>query len=229
MKLHLLAILALLCLFKQNSHAECSGKADLGGVYLKVDIIEAKKTAKSISMGGVRGDATVLVYKGFCIKPSFITAWGKENSHLYTGSIGIGHYFPINKQICFLPTVGINMSEMTDRNKVQSVGSGLEDVKFKRKFRSYSPYIGIDVTWSFCDSFMITGVAQYAWARTHSSVADFYSAKGHSSGPNFGILLDYYLNKCWSINAGFGYNSSLSDEKHGMRVKGGKIGVAYWF
>lgn len=226
MKSFILALVTLLCFVKQGANAECKGKVDLGAVYLKVDVIESGKTDKTVNMGGLRGDAAILFYKGFCFKPNFIAAWGKENDQFYTGSLAIGHYIPINEQICLLPTIGFNAFEMRSTLKIRQLGVH-ED--YKEQFNSTAPFIGLDITYTINDAFLLTAVLQYAWSRTNTHVDTLFDAKGHSAGPNLGLLLDYTLNKCWSINAGFGYNSSLSKEKHGLRVVGGKVGIAYWF
>ena len=51
--------------------AEIKGKVDIGPAYLSVDILESGKTEQTLSMGAVKGDATIAVWKGICIKPGF--------------------------------------------------------------------------------------------------------------------------------------------------------------
>lgn len=226
MKNVVLTMALFLCLSTKAVYAECYGKADLGAVFLRADVIQSGKTVESLDMGGIRGDATVLVYNGFCFKPSFILARGKDEGRLYTASLGVGHYFPVNKEICLVPSLGVNISELKSELRTKLFGMVFKN---KEKFRSGSFYIGLDATYSVGDSLLFTGVIQYAWARTNTHVEDQFNSNGHSQGLNLGVLVDYYLTKCWSINAGFGYNNSLSKEKHGLRVIGGKVGVAYWF
>lgn len=226
MKSFILTLVAFLCLVQSAAFAKCSGKADLGLVALKVDMINSGKKTKSLEMGGVRGDATILFYKGFCVKPVFIFARDKNEGRLFSASVALGHYVPINKQICLLPNVGINVNKIRSTLEYEAFG---QDFKDKEKFSSMSSFIGIDLVYTFNDCWIVTGVAQYAWARTHTHIENNFRGKGHSSGPNLGLLVDYYLNKEWSINAGLGYNSSLSKEKHGTRIFGGKVGIAYWF
>lgn len=226
MKSFILTLVAFLCVVEATAFAKCSGKADLGLVALKVDMINSGKKTKSLEMGGIRGDATILFYKGFCIKPVFIFARDKNKGRLGSASVALGHYVPINKQLCLLPNIGINANEIKSTLEYELFGIGFE---FNEKFRSTSSFVGIDVVYTINDCWIVTAVAQYAWARTHTHIEKHFRGKGNSAGPNLGLLVDYYLNKEWSINAGIGYNSSLSKEKHGTRIFGGKVGVAYWF
>ena len=53
--------------------------------------------------------------------------------------------------------------------------------------------------------------------------------KSHSDGPNYSLGIDYSLSKHWSVMLGFGYNITLSKEKHGIRGKGAKLGLSYYF
>lgn len=226
MKAFVLTLVSLVCFCFQSANAECRGKVDLGGVYVRVDVIESNRTIQTLDMGGFRGDASVLFYKGFCLKPSLLMAWDKDGHHLYNEALGLGHYIPISKELCVLPSIGIACSQMTTELEVELFGF---DFSFKERFSSFSPYIGLDITYSIGDCFLITGVVQYAWARTHTHIKGVAHSKGNSSGPNLGLLFDYYLNQQWSVNLGVGYNSSLSKEKHGLRAKGIKAGVGYWF
>lgn len=226
MKSFILTLIVFLGFVEATLLAECSGKADLGLVALKVDMINSGKRTKTLEMGGIRGDATILFYKGFCAKPVFIFARDKNHGRLASASIALGHYVPLNKQICLLPNVGLNASEI--RSTLEYSVFGI-DFQFDEKFTAISPFIGIDIVYTINDNWVVTGVAQYVWARTHTHIEKHFKGQGNSEGPNFGLLVDYYLNKEWSINAGVGYNSSLSKEKHGTRIFGGKVGVAYWF
>lgn len=226
MKSFILTLVALLSFIETSLCAECQGKADLGVIALKVDMINSGKKTESLDMMGIRGDATILFYKGFCVKPVFIFARDSGHGRLASGSIALGHYVPLSKQICLLPSVGVSTSEIRSMLKYEMFGINF---KHKEKFNAISPFVGIDLVYSINDDWVITGVAQYAWARTHTHIEKIVRSKGHSQGPNLGLLVDYYLNKEWSINAGLGYNSSLSKEKHGSRIFGGKVGVAYWF
>jgi hypothetical protein len=226
MKSFILILATLLCFVEPNLFAECKGKVDLGVIALKVDMINSGKTTKSLNMVGIRGDAAILFYKGFCVKPVFIFGRDSGSGRLASGSIAFGHYVPLNKQICLLPSFGISASEIKSTLKYENFGMNF---KHKEKFKAVSPLVGVDVVYSINDDWIITGVFQYAWARTHTHIEGLVRSKGRSQGSNLGLLVDYYLNKQWSINAGLGYNSSLSKEKHGSRILGGKVGLAYWF
>lgn len=54
---------------------EIRGKIDVGPTLLDIDILESGKTIQTLHMTGGKADATVLIYQGLCIKPSFM--WGK--------------------------------------------------------------------------------------------------------------------------------------------------------
>jgi long-subunit fatty acid transport protein len=80
---------------------------------------------------------------------------------------------------------------------------------------------------------MVMATYQYAWSRTHTKLTHEHnklvSEKSHSCGPNYTLGVEYYVDDHWAINCGIGYNISLSKEKHGLRGKGAKLGVAYYF
>lgn len=206
--------------------AECHGKADVGPAFVSLDIIESGRTIETIDMVGARADATILVWKGFCLKPTVTLAKNRGDGRLATGGIGIGHYIPVNDQICVLPSVGIIFTEIKTH---VDFDLGLGKMRFKEKFRSKSPYVGLEVSYTLCNCWKFTAVAQYAWSRTYTKIDPILFAKDHSNGPNFGLLIDYMINDSWSVNVGAGYNSSLSKEKHGIRGKGAKAALAYWF
>lgn len=199
------------------------GKIDLGPTLMDIDILESGKTIETLHMKGVKGDATLLLYQGLCIKPSFI--WGRGHGQLAAGSVAVGYYLPITKKFKILPNVGITWSYLHTRVDFEEIG--LFDLK--ERFRSDSPFIGMEICYSLTDKWTLMAIYQYAWSRTHTKIGSIVSDKSHSCGPNYSLGVDYSLNKHWSIVFGVGYNITLSKEKHGIRGKGAKLGIAYYF
>lgn len=208
--------------------SELRGKIDVGPTLMDIDILESGKTIETLHMKGAKADATLLIYEGNCIKPSII--WGKGHGELLAGSVAYGYYLPITKWFKILPNVGMAWSYL--RTTVD-----FEELQFfdlKERFRSRSPFIGLDICISLSEKWTLMGTYQYAWCRTHTKIGShltgtLVSDKSHSDGPNYSLGLDYSINKHWSLIFGVGYNITLSHEKHGLRGKGAKIGLAYYF
>lgn len=213
---------------KPYLQGELRGKVDLGPILMDVDILESGKTVKTLHMKGVKGDATILIYEGLCIKPGFI--WGSGHGELTGGSIAVGYYLPITKNLKILPNVGMTWSYLRTRINWED----LQLFNLKERFRSDSPFIGMEICYSITDKLTLMGVYQYAWSRTDTKIRSndlgtLVSDKSHSSGPNYSLGLDYSFNCHWSVLFGVGYNLTLSKEKHGIRGKGVKLGIAYYF
>ena len=213
----------LLYLTLSSLYGSLHGKIDLGPTLMDIDILESGKTIETLHMKGIKGDATLLVYEGLCIKPSFL--WGRGHGQLAAGTIAVGYYLPLTKKLKILPNVGITWSYLHTRVDVEPLG--LFDLK--ERFRSSSPFIGMEICYSLTDKWTLMGIYQYAWSRTHTKIDSILSSKSHSRGPNYSLGVDYSINQHWSVTFGVGYNITLSQEKHGIRGKGAKLGVAYYF
>lgn len=220
-------ILPLLLFFSSLSfpslYGMLCGKVDLGPTLMDIDILESGKTVETLHMKGVKGDATLLVYEGLCIKPGFI--WGRGHGQLAAGTIAVGYYFPITDKFKILPNIGMTWSYLHTRVDFQEIG--LFDLK--ERFRSNSPFLGMEICYSLTDKWTLMGIYQYAWSRTHTKIDSIVSNKSHSCGPNYALGIDYSINNHWSVTFGLGYNITLSKEKHGLRGKGAKLGIAYYF
>lgn len=217
------SILLALSLFFFSSLPALCGRVDVGPAWLDIDILTSGKTTKTLHMLGVKGDATLLVYEGLCIKPSFI--WGSNGGGLTSGTIAVGYYIPLTSKFKILPNVGVTWSYLhtkVDFEPLQMHG-------LKERFRSSSPFIGMEICYSITDRLTLMGIYQYAWSHTHTKIKPVVSDTSHSCGPNYAVALDYSLNKSWSVSCGAGYNITLSKEKHGLRGKGVKVGAAYYF
>lgn len=213
----------LFSFFLSSTYGVLHGRVDVGPALIDIDVLESGKTTETLHMKGVKGDMTLLVYEGLCIKPGFI--WGQGHGQLSSGTLAVGYYIPITKKLKILPHVGVTWSYLHTRVDFEELG--LFDLK--ERFRSSSPFIGMEICYSLTDRLTLMGLYQYAWSHTHTKIKPIVSDKSHSCGPNYAISLDYSLNKHWSVNVGLGYNITLSKEKHGLRGKGAKLGVAYYF
>lgn len=216
-------ITATLTITSSLLHAEIKGKVDVGFVYIDIDILESGKTIETLHTKGVRGDATVLLYQGFCIKPSFTWAQGKGT--LTSGTIAAGYYIPICNSLKILPSVGITFSYLETRIDLEPFNL----FNLKERFRSESPFLGLEVCYSITDRWTLMGVYQYGWSHTHTKIKPVVSSKSHSCGPNYSLGIEYTLSQNWAISLAGGYNIMLSKEKHGLRGKGAKLGIAYYF
>lgn len=220
---------ALFCLISISLQGEIRGRADFGVAYLAVDILESGKTIETLYMRGVKGDATILVYQGLAIKPNFLFGWG--HGELSSGGVAVGYYIPMEyfipmcKNFSILPNVGIAFSYLSTHVSFEE----LELFHLKERFRSSSPYIGMDFSYTFLEVWSIFGTYQYAWSGTHTKIAKLGSQKSHSCGPNYNLGIEYAITPKWGVNFGVGYNITLSKEKHGLRGKGAKLGMAYYF
>lgn len=212
-----------LILCSASLYSACCGKIDMGATLMDVDILESGKTIRTLHMKGVKGDATVFVYEGLCIKPGFM--WGSGDGELTAGSIAVGYCLPLNKSLRIIPNVGMSWSYLHTTIDLEPLN--LFDQK--ERFRSNGSFIGMEICYSLTEKWTLMGLYQYAWSQTHTKIGSIVSSNSHSCGPNYALGIDYSFNKNWSLNFGLGYNISLSKEKHGIRGKGAKLGIAYYF
>lgn len=220
-------LLVLVCCVASGSvFSEIKGKVDLGAANLYIDMLKSGKTEKTLKMNGVKADATILVYQGIAIKPNIIWAEG-GHGRIATGGIAIGQYLPITDSFKVLPNVGMAWSDFYAKVRIDEFGGNL----VKEYLRSKSPFIGLDLSYTFNSSWSVIGYYQYAWSKTVTTIKQpvYIKDKSHSCGSNFGAAVEYAFNDHWAINLGAGYNSTLSKEKHGLRGKGVKLGLGYYF
>lgn len=201
---------------------DIDGRIDVSEALISLDILESGKTIETINMNGLKADAIIAVYKGICIKPGMIIAGTHGQFSSY--SIGLGQYIPVTDSFSVLPSIGVTWSYLHTRVDFP----GFQQFNLKEKFRSTSPFLSLELSYKYCD-WRITGLYQYAWSRTHTTIRPLFSDKSHSEGPNYGLSLEYSVSENWAVNVGAGYNITLSKEKHGLRGKGMKFGLAYYF
>lgn len=217
---------ALACsIFTNPLKAEVRGKVDVGAALLYIDILHSGKTEKTLQMNGVKADATVLVYKGLAIKPTFLYGEGGSHGWVCSGGVGVGFYYPVTDKFKVLPYAGMIWSDFQAKVVMEPFGP----IHVKERFRSKSPYVGLDASYAITSKWTAILSYQYSWSRTVTTIKPFVKDKSHSDGPNYAAAIEYAVSDTWAVNFGVGYNISLSKEKHGLRGKGMKLGVAYYF
>lgn len=206
---------------------ECKGRIDAGPAYANIDMLESGHTRRTLNLPAVKIDASLMVYKGFSLKPSFLIAWGK--AHLNGSGIGIGHCFPledyIGQKITITPSIGVNETRFKSRINFPDFGL----FHLRERFVSRGWYLAVDASWTFCEKWRIYTFFQYAWSRVHTKIRPIIKSKDNCKGPNYAISLERDINQNFSVCLSAGYNISLSKEKHGLRGKGIKLGLVYWY
>lgn len=214
---------ALFAFIQHKLHADVCGKVDIGAVYAHVDVLESGHTVKSIDMGGIKLDGNIVVWKGVCLKPSFLYA--DHQGQLLSGAIGVGHYTPLNEKFSLTPSVGCLWTQL--KTHIDFAEYGLFNLK--ERFRSVSPYLALEAAYCFGQGWRLCGMYQYAWSHTHTKIASFPKDKSDAQGPNYSLMIEKDLNENWSVSLGGAYNISLSKERHGLRGYGLRLATAYWF
>lgn len=220
----------------EDAYNGVNGKIDLGPAYAHVDILYKGRTQHKMDLGGVKGDMYYRVWSGLVVKPSFLYAHGNKNDRILTGGVGVGFCMPFKQCFCFTPVVGINWGNLETKVEyafaLPNPETGLYEkftVDLKQKFRSSSPYLGLEFSYTFIPTWRIVGNYQYSWSRTRTSIQGQETFKGNSKGSSYTAMIEHDITKQWSINLGGAYNCSLSKEKHGIRAYGFKLGLGYWF
>lgn len=219
---------SLFTLCYQSIEAQCSGKVDIGPAYVHVDILEHGHTVKRLDMGAVKADATIVPLKdyfpGLCLKPTVL--YGSGHGDLLTTGIGIGHFIPINDNICFTPSLGYSYTDLRARINLREFNL----FNLKEKFRSNAFYLCIEGHYKFWECWRVCGQIQYAWSHTHTTISSLPGKqRSNAKGFNYAAMIERDINDCWSIHVGVAYNESLTNERHGLRGYGTKVGIAYWF
>ncbi len=214
-----------LSLFQQNLAAKIWGKVELAPAYIHLDVLEKGHTAKELDLPAIRADGVVIFGGGWCVKPMFM--YGKNEGELITGAIGFGHCLPIGDCFFLTPSAGVSMANLN--TPITAEVAPEVYMEFEDNFRSISPYLCLELTYSIADNMRVTGTFQWAWCHTHTKIKHVLDNKSWSNGPSYGAQYEYDLNKCWSVNVGIAYNESMGETKDGIRGYGGKIGIARWF
>jgi hypothetical protein len=205
------------------------GKVDIGAAYIHVDVLQSGKTVGKMDMAGVKADLYYRIWSGLVLKPAILYGYEDKNNHLVTGGLGIGFCLPY-KETCVTPIVGCNGGYLrTDLD----IKAGPMTFTFEQRYKTVSPFVGVEASYNFCPTWRIVGAYQYTWNFSRVTVKDPMfgnkSSSMHSEGSSYSAMIEHDFNDCWSINAGGTYNNSLTKEKHGLRGYGFKAGIAYWF
>jgi hypothetical protein len=226
--------LMLFALAKVSGAECCYGRLDVGPAYVRMDILESGKTQRTLDLYAVRADATLLIYKGLCLKPWFLGADGKAN--LNSAGIGIGYCIPLHmlglscypSDLCIIvtPSIGYTQTRFNSRVPIEFFG---QELQFREKFISHGVYGCLEICWTFWEKWRLSGQFTYTWSHVKTTIRPLFTSHDHTSGPNYAISLERDILDCLSINIGAAYNISLSKERHGLRGTGVKLGLAYWF
>lgn len=218
--------LVLTVIWTASIQGAVGGKIDVGPAFVHIDILESGHTVKRMDMWAFRGDFSYTLYEGLYIKPTVLYGHGSAaKGGIFSGGAALGYYVPCNKKLAIAPMVGVSYTHLW--TKIDFPPFMLENLQ--ERFKSVSPFIGIDLYWTICPGLRLSGSFQYSWSRTHTTIQKLIKDKSRSKGPIYGLMLEYDLSEKWSINIGGAYNISLSKEKHGLRGTGAKLGLAYWF
>jgi len=207
-------------------HSEVCGKIEIAPAFLHIDILESGHTVKRMDMWAARGDFSYNVYKGLFIKP--MVMYGHNNAAkggIFSAGLQASYYIPFNKKWAISPGVGLGYCHLWTKIDVPDYNLyGL-----KERFKSLSPFLSLDVYYTFFEGFRVIASYQYSFSRTHTSIQMLGKSRSHSEGPVYGMQLEYDLSPNWSLNLGAAYNISLTKEKHGIRGSGIKGAAVYWF
>lgn len=221
------ALIALFISTGSPLQAETKGKLDIGPAFLHVDILESGRTVKRMDMWGVRADFSYFLYKGLYIKPIVLYGnGGAAKGGLFSSSLGLGYYIPLQERLAIAPSFGVTYSHLWTKINF----APLQLKHLREKFKSWAPYVALDIYFNFKPSWRVCAGVQYAWSWTKTSIQRLIKDdKSHSEGFAYSILLEHDLSDQWSINFGAAYNLTLTKEKHGLRGTGIKAGVVRWF
>lgn len=208
--------------------AQPHGKFDFGAAFLEADIRTQGKVVHTASFTGISAGGTVCVAdlisfsplcQGVAVKPRLLAALGDH--HIWNIGVGLGYIVPI-RSVVFVPNVGVTYGELG--TKFMTL---LGDTQVR--YKSLSPYVGIDASICFWQCWQITVAVEYAWPRTETFFSDISLGTVESTGWNGAFQLDYYVTESWSILGSFAFSDSRDKEANGMSIQGGRLGVGYFF
>lgn len=223
----LISVVAAASLCPFMAHAK--SKVDVGPVYINMHVLNYGKTTEILNMGGARADATLQLLPdhpwlcGVILKPTVTFAEG-DGSYWCTG-LGIGQCLPVTDTVTVAGVVGVLYSSLTTHTDLPMFG--LEDLR--QKTTGTTPYVGFEVYYTPNDCWMFSGSVQYGWSNTRTTLQDIGFSENDCKGPSYSLMVDYYFTPCWSVNLAGGYNRMLSQEKHGFRATGLRLGLGYTF
>ncbi len=212
-----------------TSFVHARNKIDVGPVYINMHVLNYGKTTQILNMGGIRADSTLQPFadhawlKGILVKPTITFAEG-DGSYFNTG-LGLGQCVPVTDTLTFSAVVGVIYSSLKTHTDLPDFGLS----HLRQKTTGTTPYIGLEAYYKPCDDWLFSGSIQYGWSSSRTNLQDIGFSEGSSKGPSYSLMADYYLTCCWSVNAAVGYNRMLSQEQHGFRALGARLGLGYTF
>jgi len=227
------------------------GQVTAGPTLFRVDVVEDGTTTQEIGMYGIRGDGTFLPFKdsGFAIKPT--GSYGRGDGDFVSYGIGVGYYIPFCESICkncyFVPIAGLSWTDL--RTHIDLAASEFNPAlpdslifrDIREKFDSNSRYLGFELMCQVSKSLWTTFVYQYAWASGDTVLQSQqlqdvlglpdgkFVSKGQTQGSNFALVFDYYFNDNVLMQIAGGVNTSLDENRFGIRAYGLKLGIGYYF
>lgn len=222
------------------------GKVDVGAAFVHIDVLYKGHTQHKIDVAAIKADLNYRIWSGFIVKPTFLFGGGHNDNEVASGGVGLGFCVPVSNTLSITPLVGCSWGYLRTSFKIDHPATAAFGVspRIRERFRSQSPYIGFETSWTFRPAWRVVLSYQYAWSRTHTQLRlagidpsqlpigvkeEDTNSRSHTKGTNISGMLEHDLNDNWSVNLGAAYNNSLSKEKHGLRAWGVKIGAAYWF
>jgi hypothetical protein len=239
-KLSLFSLIFSFPLFAQEECCDeeipCVGKIDIGAAFIHVDLLKSGVTRHRMDLGGIKAEFNYRFWKCLILKPSFLYGQARRKDRVVNGGVGLGFYIPVAKGLTVTPSFGCIWGNLRTNYKaeveveVPGVPTPVSvSVPVKEKFYSSSPYLALELSYTFIPTWRVVFTYQYSWSHTRTTIKPLLKEKSHSQGSNYSAMLEHDFNQHWSINAAAAYNVSLTKEKHGLRAYGCKVGVAYWF
>lgn len=212
----------------------CRGKIEFAPTYVHIDFLQKGHTHHTADYAAIRGDFGYRIWQGLLLRPVVMYGVGKGDNEILTGGIGVGFCLPFvlvpkGTKFTVTPLLGVNWGYIRGSFEQDNPMLHGHKLKIKERFRSRSPYVGIEVCWTICKGWRFVGSYQYAWSRTHNKITFLENAKSSSNGNVYSGMLEHDFNDCFSMNLGAAYNDSLSHERDGVRGWGMKLGFAYWY
>jgi hypothetical protein len=219
-------LIASLILLTTENHADTLGKIEAAASYIHIDLIEAKNTIKEIDMPGIRVEGAYSFDHGVYLKPCVMYA-KKNESELISAGASLGICIPYRERFLVSPSLGVNYTKLNTKIDLE-FGNGIL-ITAHETFEGWAPYLGLEITYRIRKDLRLSLSGQYAWSRSETDIKKILRSKSDSSGPAYGVMLEYDFTDCWSVNIGAAYNESYSRERNGIRGRGGKIGLVRWF
>jgi len=241
--MHVKKIIALFLLiacacFADDSETECKecrGKIDTGPTYVNIDVLQNGRTIRSLDLFAWKADLFYRIISGFSVKASGLIGGG--DARFFTAGGSVGFCFPVFERINLFPNIGYcggRFHSTIDLPIEVAPGMHIHIQDVNEHVKSSGPFIGLDGTFKIDETWRIILVFQYAWSKVHThftkhkdGIDAHYDSR--TRGPNYAAVIEHDIADNWSLSFGVGYNLTISKDKEGLRGKGAKAGIVYWF